>query len=889
MVRKTESRLPDGYSAADLGQAVSVNASPGEYHLVSYLTSPVARGSYNDYVVFATNGAAEPDHYLWTFRCVYTNKTYISNYKTYFGTFRFRIPKDAKRIEVKAELCDTARNVLAVLTMEHDITDSFRTVDAFMRPLLPGITDIDKYIDAGHPDTTREILDNFRIYIEEAAFKEADRLLQLGGAEGVPPAFVAAIVYKEAIFRPYLPTLSKLYCLYSANRSTELELAADEINGVPGSGIFPQWDNSLGVCQIKPFTLAMHLGHITFRELPKTGNRKAVEKRILEDYKANIRGTDTEVDLYNLLRFPKSNILMCAKILNGLKNRPNRWPDLSFNDFMNNDKAISVIATEYSGGPTTSSRDDAGPSDYGRDVLKYTKSHLIKYFFTHSEKSYMIDSSVQLGRGSTDGLAWVLQGNTGAPVVRNYVSELQADLFNLGFLDSEYINGYFGPETEAAVIAFRTYARENVRINRYTMEEVTTDAVFTGNPVGTVDAAVAAEIKKWLKNGWIGKAPYGGYTFRIGDNDDEKVYGGVRRPDPIGNYIHELQRDLLSLGYWISTPVTAQDGKVDSHGTVPDGRFSDSCAGSIYLFQREHGLTPNGELDSMTRSVLKQVVQLTKGQKYRRPGHDTCIEYLGVKYDLTLYQLPPSEDYFMKNANKYLHPVHRYIDNAWGQLDMIKMLEKTASEWVRRGNEHFTIVDLSHDDGSVIVFDNGKKKHHPLGAKVDINSWKYCNILSNDFDRHKSLELANLFLENKAERILFNCAYVSDNAAREPGGPRKVKPAANHHHHFHIDTFLIPDTRETNPAYNPKHFCKWIREENSETGEMVEVHTNCKKWVDPQKERSILDSEWREMEKSMTPEEKAAITDRDSYVREHSTKYCFYEKRAGYRTAADNQ
>lgn len=886
MVRKTEKRLPFNYSPADLGQAVSSGVSPGGgYHLISYLTSPVAKGSFNDYVVFVTDGATEPDHYLWTFQCIYTKQTYISKEITQEGLYQFQIPTDAERLEVKVEMCDMLGTVLVTLVMEQATIESFAVVDALMQPHAPTVTDISKFVDAGHPDTTREIFDNFRIYIEEAAFKEADTLMQTGGAEGIPPAFLASIAYKEAIFRPYQFTWSRPYLAMELTRSYELEEAAEEINGVLGSSLITHLDNTFGVCQISLTTLAMHLGLITLRELPSTG-REAILKNIADDYKVTIADTDKETDLYNLLRFPKTNILMCAKILNSLKNRSKRWPNVKFKDFMADENVVKIIATEYNLGATDTPRDKVGTSHYGVDVLKYSKSHLIKFFFTHSINSYMLDSTVSLKKGDNDKIACVLLDNASAQVARHFVTELQTDLFNLAFLESKYITGYFGNETESALIAFKIFSRNSTRLNRYTLTPFTVPDVYTGQPTVIADAATAAEIRKWIKNGWIGISPYGNYKLRKGDRDNGKIYDGQLRVDAIGNYVHELQKDLLRLGYWVSTPVTS-NGMVDSHGTTMDGSFGDSCRGSVYLFQHEHGLTPTGEVDIITGNKIKEKVLEAGTQKYRRTGHQVTFNYGGTSYNLTLYQLPPSDDYYMKNANFYQKDDHKYMDNTWGQLDMIEMLENTASEWIQDGNECFLIVDLSHDDGSEIEFGSGKK-HHPLGAKVDINSPYYCNMLSTTFDRHKSLVLAKLFINNGAKRILFSCPYVSD-LARNAGESRKVYPLEDHHHHYHIDTYLVPPNETGTTINHSNQFCKCRTfQTDSATGTQVEVYVDCVKWVNPANEQNVFNSEWTEMKTGMTAQEIAAVTDTAAYVREHSTRYCFYEKRAGKRQAADN-
>ena len=66
-VRPTESRIPAGFRAADLGEADVVlgPADTEEYALVSYLRSPLAAGFAVDYIVFVTNGV-DVTRYDWT-------------------------------------------------------------------------------------------------------------------------------------------------------------------------------------------------------------------------------------------------------------------------------------------------------------------------------------------------------------------------------------------------------------------------------------------------------------------------------------------------------------------------------------------------------------------------------------------------------------------------------------------------------------------------------------------------------------------------------------------------------------------------------------------------------------------------------------------------------
>src|ERR1017187_5917048 len=66
-VRKTESRIPTGFAASDLGEAVV--AADGRSALVSFLSSPLAAGHENRYVLFVTDTAlaGSIQSYEWIF------------------------------------------------------------------------------------------------------------------------------------------------------------------------------------------------------------------------------------------------------------------------------------------------------------------------------------------------------------------------------------------------------------------------------------------------------------------------------------------------------------------------------------------------------------------------------------------------------------------------------------------------------------------------------------------------------------------------------------------------------------------------------------------------------------------------------------------------------
>ncbi len=66
---------------------------------------------------------------------------------------------------------------------------------------------------------------------------------------------------------------------------------------------------------------------------------------------------------------PVTNIEYVARFLSYLKNRENRFPDMTPEEFGNSLDAMAIIASEYMVGPTPTSKDDAQPNYYSFGVL----------------------------------------------------------------------------------------------------------------------------------------------------------------------------------------------------------------------------------------------------------------------------------------------------------------------------------------------------------------------------------------------------------------------------------------------------------------------------------------------------------------------------------------
>ena len=111
---------------------------------------------------------------------------------------------------------------------------------------------------------------------------------------------------------------------------------------------------SLGICQIQFQTLSTVLLNLSTgttiytqfleEDVVKNDGELLAQARMDAYLGLNI---NDRVDLFNLLRFPKSHLRMCNIVLQKLKNRAHRYPDLDAEELLADSKALQVIATEY--------------------------------------------------------------------------------------------------------------------------------------------------------------------------------------------------------------------------------------------------------------------------------------------------------------------------------------------------------------------------------------------------------------------------------------------------------------------------------------------------------------------------------------------------------------
>lgn len=255
---------------------------------------------------------------------------------------------------------------------------------------------------------------------------------------------------------------------------------------------------------------------------------------------------------------------------------------------------------------------------------------------------------------------------------------------------------------------------------------------------------------------WISQnTPYGNFALALNDNDSTKLWGGEIRTVK-GDFVAELQRDLVALGYWISDGAT-------TNGMVTDGKFSKRTKGAVCTFQRELALPETGIVDRGTASKIKECRAKTG---WNRPSH-----VAGTYGDFL--QLKPSN-----HIRRYLEDIdgNGVVTDNWGRSEVIDLLNTLADDWAAKGNGAIQIGDISAYEGGAKSGHNSHKK----GTQVDICYGNATNITSSSFDREKSLEYANAVIAAGAHWILFNCKYVVDSIST-------ASAMIKHHHHFHVE------------------------------------------------------------------------------------------------------
>lgn len=103
------------------------------------------------------------------------------------------------------------------------------------------------------------------------------------------------------------------------SRRAQLGRITDALNG-DGAGFKDAVLGGIGLCGIRLSLLAMTRSQLPWTELPEQNAERAAADEQLRESLATLE-EPARIDLFNLVRFPKSNVVQTARIIEALRDR----------------------------------------------------------------------------------------------------------------------------------------------------------------------------------------------------------------------------------------------------------------------------------------------------------------------------------------------------------------------------------------------------------------------------------------------------------------------------------------------------------------------------------------------------------------------------------------
>lgn len=319
-VRLTEKTLPPTTTAGDFGQAEGDAAAV----LISYHSSPIVKERTQTYVVFVLDAGLQGNvaSYSWQ---VGSDTAETDN-----GVFEYS-HADEGDAQITVNLLDSGSAVVKSITMTQRVI-----------PLNSELEDLIGAADqtaptAADPETSRELVNDVRGYIDELISRTAD-------AQGSLNKLLFAVGYAEAMLVP------------PADRAAQLERLAGQLADDDTVGFAEGASSGIGLCQVRPDVLAMYLSAtpggsdwlIPRQEFPHDPSARGTVRDALEGALAGLDEAK-RVDLFNFLRFPKSNLKMAMQFLEAMRTQYFSGQDLP--SILADEKKANTLISEYKEGP----------------------------------------------------------------------------------------------------------------------------------------------------------------------------------------------------------------------------------------------------------------------------------------------------------------------------------------------------------------------------------------------------------------------------------------------------------------------------------------------------------------------------------------------------------
>ena len=322
-IRKTESRLPAGFQPADLGEAVA--SGDGHCCLVSFITAPLAVNRENIYVVFVTDAglAGSVQSFEWTFT---SGDGTPDTSTTDFGQTSFT-PSAEGTLTVKVRLLDAASAEQANLTLTQSVAPLNQELETLIAEAAnnPGA-------GMGNPDVLRELVNDHNPYYMNIPLQTPE------AGDGFSKYLFSTVIDGA------LETKQD-------KRNTLLDQVAASINDAEAdfvSAIAP----GLGVAKVRMLLVPMLLppSGLPFTELPEDNAENATADEQLRQQVAAM-SEEQKIDLFNRVRFPKSNIMLCGKLLEAFRDK--FFNGVNFDDVLKKMSGVMAdwISLNYNKGP----------------------------------------------------------------------------------------------------------------------------------------------------------------------------------------------------------------------------------------------------------------------------------------------------------------------------------------------------------------------------------------------------------------------------------------------------------------------------------------------------------------------------------------------------------
>jgi hypothetical protein len=292
-VRKTESRIPVGFQTSDLGEAVV--AADERCALVSFISAPLALARENIYVVFVTDSAlaSSTESFEWSFTEDSGTPTVTT---TEFGQIA-HTPSVEGYLELTVRMLGAGASEEARLSLTQQVGPlnawlEQQIVEAANQP-GPGM---------GNTDVFRELVNDHNPYYLNVTLHNPET------GDGFKNLLYST-VYDGALQRN------------PAARADQIEQLAASLNtGAPD--FVAATAPGLGVASVRMALAAMLLppNSLPFTELPESNAGNATGDEQLRAALAAL-DEDSRLDLFNLIRFPKSNITLCGRLLEALRDK----------------------------------------------------------------------------------------------------------------------------------------------------------------------------------------------------------------------------------------------------------------------------------------------------------------------------------------------------------------------------------------------------------------------------------------------------------------------------------------------------------------------------------------------------------------------------------------